>query len=139
MAGQWRSPTRWSGRGPSDRDIHLQDPIPIALWDDQDSYAVYMRARLAELGRRYRVAVVTRSMTGLKSAVSAGLAVSAMMRSSVGPNMRELTAHDGFAPLARLNIRLETAHMKTSPAVTKLAEALLAAVTASTEGRPDAP
>jgi hypothetical protein len=51
-----------------------------------------------------------------------------MMRSSVTAGMRELTAADGFPPLARLSIRLEKAHMKKTAAVDALQRALLAAV-----------
>ena len=110
-------------------DLHLRDPLPIAVWDDdQDTYAKYMRARLEELARPYRIVVVARSMTGLRGAVVSGLAASAMMRSSVTEEMRELTTHDGFPPLARLSVRLERAHMKKSEVVDALEQALLAAV-----------
>jgi|ThiBiot_300_plan_2_1041538.scaffolds.fasta_scaffold00754_11 DNA-binding transcriptional LysR family regulator len=87
-----------------------------------------MRTRLEELARPYRIVVVARSMTGLRGAVASGLAVSVMMRSSVTGEMRELTAHDGFPPLAQLSIRLEKAHMKKSAVVDALEQALLAAV-----------
>jgi DNA-binding transcriptional LysR family regulator len=110
-------------------DIHLHDPLPIAVWDDdQDTYSNYMRARMEELARPYRIVVMARSMTGLKAAVASGLAVSAMMRSSVTGDMRELTAREGFPPLARLRVRLERAHMKQSAVVDTLRQALLAAV-----------
>ncbi|SLN46973.1 LysR family transcriptional regulator [Oceanibacterium hippocampi] len=110
-------------------DVHLRDPLPIAVWDDdQDSYASHMRTRLEELARPYRIVVLARSMTGLRGAVGSGLAASAMMRSSVTGEMRELTERDGFPPLARLSVRLEKAHMKKSAAVDALEQALLAAV-----------
>ena len=110
-------------------DLHLRDPMPIAVWDDdQDTYSTYMRARLEELARSYRVAVMARSMTGLRGAVASGLAVSAMMRSSVTDDMRELTARVGFPPLARLSVRIEKAHMKKSAVVDALEHALLAAI-----------
>jgi DNA-binding transcriptional LysR family regulator len=109
-------------------DLHLRDPIPIAVWDDdQDTYARYMRMRLEELSRSYRTVVVARSMTGLRGAVASGLAVSAMMRSSLTADIRELKVGDAFSPLARLSIRLEKAHMKKSAVVDALQQALLVA------------
>ena len=115
---------------PRSGDLHLRDPLPIAIWGEQDSYSMRMRARLEELGRSSRVAVVARNMTGLRGAVASGLAVCAMMRSSVTQDMRELGAADGFPPLSRLSIRLEKAHMKKSPVVDALEQALLAAAAA---------
>jgi DNA-binding transcriptional LysR family regulator len=113
-------------------ELHRRKPLPIAVWDDdQDSYSVYMRARLDETEVPYRIAVVARSMTGLRGAVASGLAVSAMMRSSVTAEMRELRASDGFPPLARLPVRLEKAHMKKSGVVDALQKALLEAMKAA--------
>jgi DNA-binding transcriptional LysR family regulator len=110
-------------------DLHHAEPLPIALWDDdQDSYGIALRARLAELDRAYRVVVVTRSMSGLRGAVASGVAVTVMMRSSVTPGLRVLNAADGFAPLARLSVRLEKAHLKRSPVVDRLRDAIVAAV-----------
>jgi DNA-binding transcriptional LysR family regulator len=114
---------------PLDSELHRTRPLPIAVWDhDQDSYSLYMRARLEEIVVPYRVAVVARNMTGLRSAVTAGVAVSAMMRSSVGTGMRELSDLEGFAPLAHLSIRLEMAHLRKSAVVDALRDALLTAV-----------
>ncbi|MFZ2103589.1 MAG: LysR family transcriptional regulator [Oricola sp.] len=113
---------------PKEGDLHLRDPLPVAVWDDdRDSYAAYMRSRLNEMKRSYRIAVVSRSLTGLRGAVSSGLAVCAMMRSGMTDGMRELTGADGFPPLARFAIRLEKAHMKKSATMDALERALLVA------------
>ena len=112
---------------PRRSDLHRCDPLPIVIWDDQDSYGLRMRSWLDEQQRPYRISVVARSMTGLRGAVEAGLAVGAVMRSSVTQDMRELTADDGFPPLATLSVRIEKAHMKKSAVVDALEQALLAA------------
>jgi DNA-binding transcriptional LysR family regulator len=119
---------------PRSGDLHLRDPLPIAIWDDQDSYSVRMRTRLDELGRAYRIAVIARNMTGLRGAVASGLAVSAMMRSSVTADMRELTEAEGFPPLSQLSIRLEKAHMKRSPVIDALEQALLDSLAGESAG-----
>lgn len=106
-------------------DLHLRDPLPIAVWDETDTYSRHMFAALAAMGRQYRTVVMTRSMTGLRGAVSAGLAVTAMMSSSILHGMRELGPDDGLPPLAECAIRLERAHLKKSAVVDRLEAHLL--------------
>ena len=113
---------------PPSGDIHLHDPLPIAVWDGEDTYSRRMRSALETMGRSFRTVVVTRSMTGLRGAVVSGLAVSAMMRSSVTDGMRELTTAEGFPPLAELSVRLEKAHLKKSAIVDDLERTLVDAV-----------
>jgi hypothetical protein len=67
-------------------------------------------------------------MTGLRVAVASGLAASAIMRRCFTGVMRELTARDGFPPLAQLSVRLEKAHIKKSAVMDALELVLLAAV-----------
>lgn len=64
-------------------------------------------------------------MTGLRGAVTSGVAVTAMMKSSIVPGMRELTAADGFPELETLAITLERAHLKKSPIVDALERRLV--------------
>jgi DNA-binding transcriptional LysR family regulator len=109
-------------------DIHRRDPLPIAIWDEEDAYSRRMRAALEAMGRSFRTVVVTRSMTGLRGAVASGVAVSAMMRSGVTDGMRELTAAEGFPPLAELSVLLEKAHLKKSTIVDELERTLIDAV-----------
>jgi DNA-binding transcriptional LysR family regulator len=116
---------------PASGDVHLRDPLPIAVWDGEDAYSRRMRDALMAMGRSFRIVVVSRSMTGLRGAVAAGLAVSAVMRSSVTDEMRELTAAEGFPPLAELSVRLEKAHLKKSTIVDELQRVLIEAI-----GRP---
>jgi DNA-binding transcriptional LysR family regulator len=119
---------------PDKGDLHLRDPLPIAVWDGEDSYSRHMLAELEARGRAYRKVVVSRSMTGLRAAVSSGLAVTAMTGSSRTQGMRELTAKDGFPPLADLAIRLEKAHLKKSKIVEDLAAHLLVALAGHESG-----
>jgi DNA-binding transcriptional LysR family regulator len=106
--------------GPAEGDVHCRDPLPIAVWGEADTYSTRMLEALAAMGRAHRVAVVSRSMTGLRGAVAAGLAVSAMMRSSVNRFMRELDGADGFVELAEIPVHLERAHRRKSPVIDRL-------------------
>jgi DNA-binding transcriptional LysR family regulator len=107
-------------------NIHEKDPLPVAIRGEDDSYAQAMIAALEKMKRAYRTAVISRSITGLRAAVSGGLAVSAMVRSAVTADMRELTLKEGFPPLARFNIRLERSHLKKSPIIDRLEAHLIA-------------
>ena len=84
------------------------------------------RGRWRRLKRAYRIAAISRSITGLRAAGAGGLAVSAMVRSAVSDDMRELAAEDGFPVLAKLNIRLERSHLKKSPIIDRLEAHLIA-------------
>lgn len=107
-------------------DIHEKDPLPVAIRGEDDSYAQVMTAALEKMKRAHRTAVISRSITGLRAAVTGGLAVSAMVRSAVTTDMRELTLAEGFPPLAKVNIRLERSHLKKSPIIDRLEAHLLA-------------
>jgi len=105
---------------PRDGNLQEREPVPIAMRGEDDSYARFMFSSLQAMKRSYRTAVISRSMTGLRAAVTGGLAVSAMVRSSVTPDMRELTEAEGFPPLAEFNIRLERAHLRKSAIIDRL-------------------
>jgi DNA-binding transcriptional LysR family regulator len=120
----------WVGAASS--DLHLRDPLPIVIWDESDTYARRMFAQLEAMKREHRTVVITRSMAGLRGAVAAGLAITAMMSSSVTEGMRVLTAEDGLPPIAELAIRLERAHLKKSRIINRLEAHLIASLADAT-------
>jgi hypothetical protein len=84
-----------------------------------------MLPALKAMGRDYRIAIVARSMTGLRGAVKAGVAMTAIMSSSITDGMRALEAEDGFPPLADLAVRLERVHLRRSSVIDRLKAHLL--------------
>jgi hypothetical protein len=78
------------------------------------------------MNRRYRVAVLSRNMTGLRAAVTAGLAVTVMVGSSVTEGMRRLGPAEGFPELRQIRIRLEKTHQRSSPVISRLEAHLVA-------------
>jgi DNA-binding transcriptional LysR family regulator len=132
--GPVRGPVAFRDRmvwvGPVDSNIHQLNPLPIAVWDGSDAYSRRMFAALTALGREYRVVVLTRSMNGLRGAVIAGIAVTAMMSSSLVPGMRELGEEFGPSPLDELDVRLERAHLRRSPVIDRLEAHLLSGLRA---------
>jgi DNA-binding transcriptional LysR family regulator len=113
---------------PAGSDIHARDPLPVAVWGEQDSYAEMMLSALAEIGRRHRIAARSRSMAGLRVAVTAGLAVTVMAESSKTDGMVELTPEDGFPALPTLSVKLVRAKARRTAAIGRLEEHLLAAL-----------
>lgn len=111
---------------PASGEIQSRDPLPIAVWDETDAYSRRMLVALSESGRAHRIAVISRSMTGLRGAVTAGIAVTVMMESSLGPGMRELTPVDGFPPLGVIPVHLERAHLRRSSVIDRLEAHILA-------------
>jgi DNA-binding transcriptional LysR family regulator len=103
----------------------LADPLPVAIAHEGDTYAEYLTGTLTEAGRTFRVAVTSKSLTGLRGAVRAGIAVSVMASSALTPGLRELPPAWGFPPLPELTVRLERAHLRRSPVVERLRQHLM--------------
>src|SRR5262245_57776484 len=107
-------------------NVHQRDPLPVAIRTEEDTNTQVMMGSLQAMKRAHRLAVISRSMTGLRAAVTAGLAVSVMMRSSLTKDMRELSPQEGFPPLAEFTIRLERSHVKKSTIIDRLEAHLMA-------------
>lgn len=107
-------------------NVHERDPLPVAIRTEEDTNTHVMMAALQAMKRAHRIAVISRSMTGLRAAVTGGLAVSVIMRSSVTEDMRELSPQEGFPPLAEFVIRLERSHVKKSAIIDRLEAHLMA-------------
>jgi DNA-binding transcriptional LysR family regulator len=109
---------------PAQGEVQRRDPLPIAVWHEGDTYRRLLLEALGRMGRSYRIAVTSQNLGGLRAAVLAGLAVSVMVRSCIGPGMRELDASEGFPALPELRVRLERAHLRRSPVIDRLEQHL---------------
>ncbi|MGF1477350.1 MAG: LysR substrate-binding domain-containing protein [Geminicoccaceae bacterium] len=88
-------------------DVHLEDPVPLALYHEGCWYRRWGTNLLEQRGRDYRVAYVILSLTSVDAVVRAGLAVAIMNRGSVRPEYRVLTEEDGFPALPNFDIKLQ--------------------------------
>ncbi len=79
----WHEPTLWLA-GESGLTVP-SDPIPLALLDPPCGFRTVALAALERAGRSYRIAVTSQSLSGLKAAVGAGLAVTLRTARSLGP------------------------------------------------------
>jgi DNA-binding transcriptional LysR family regulator len=99
QAGQvlWREPLLWVC---ADDDTAAEENLlPLALFPDPCPYRDAALAALAAAGREWRIAAVSPSVAGLRSAVSSGLGISPLNRSAVTAQMRVLGPEAGLPEL----------------------------------------
>ncbi|WP_337268611.1 LysR family transcriptional regulator [Oryzifoliimicrobium ureilyticus] len=104
----------------------LQDisPLPIATYRDSDWARDFALKSLQKMGRDYRIAFIADTSSGLKNAVTAGLAITTLSRSHIPAGCRELTREDGFLPVDNSRVVLRRNSFRSSAAVRELAEML---------------
>lgn len=110
----------WVGRAENRRG--LDDPLPLALFPP--GYCIFRESALEALhlqGRRWRVACTSRSLSGIRAAVSAGQAISVVAEHTLSHDMCVLDESDGLPPLPEIEIALHTAG---GPLLSPPAEAL---------------
>lgn len=100
----WKEPLVWVGAG---RDILRTDqPVPLVLAPAPCVYRKRATSALDGIGRTWRAAYTSPSLTGQHAALRAGLGVTALPRGMAPENMLELGEADGFPPLADTEIAL---------------------------------
>lgn len=104
---------------------HLQDPLPLAMFEEPCFCRRHACNALVRAGRRHRIAYSSPSLATLQAVVTAGLAVSAWMRSLVSPGMRVLGEADGFPSLPDASIVLLRSPEAKSPVVNGLADYII--------------
>jgi len=86
---------------------HEDDPLPLAVFQAECIFRKWTFQALDSIGRHYRVAYQSPSITGILAAVSAGLAVTVLSASVVPPEARILSAAEGFPQLPETTIVLQ--------------------------------
>ncbi len=104
---------------------HEQEPLPLAVFQPSCLFRRLATESLAARGRATRIAYTSVSIAGVHAALDSGLAVSALLRSSVRPGQRVLDERDGFPPLPNIGITLQRASREPSPLIDRLEEAIL--------------
>ncbi len=105
-------------------DIHLERPLPIAVYSRQGWSREYVLASLERRGIDYRFAYTSDTTNGLALAVTAGLAVAPMSRSSITSDCRELTEVDGFGQIDNARVVMHRNPRANSEAVDVMADAI---------------
>ncbi|WP_250437379.1 LysR family transcriptional regulator [Caballeronia sp. ATUFL_F2_KS9A] len=117
----WPEQLRWidSATNPS---IQL-DPIPLVAFPPRGLYRDDMTHAIESTGRRWRLAFICSSLSGIQAAVADGLGISLLPARAVSPDHVVLTAKSGLPAIETMDIAL--LHRPTADAVVKeLARAL---------------
>jgi DNA-binding transcriptional LysR family regulator len=114
--------TVWAGA----RGFYIagDETIPLALFDRSCWWRDAAINALQKVKRPYRIAYSSESVSGVKAAVSAGLAIGVLSRSTVDPSMRVLGQQDGFPVLPKTKLSLLEHAETRSPAVSAMADAI---------------
>lgn len=101
-------------------DVHLAEPVPLALLPPGNIYRDHAIEGLERAGRKWRIACVSESVGGLQAAIFAGMAVSVLCKSALVPGMRQLGIHEYFPPLPPIELLLYRAAGQSTPAAMAL-------------------
>ncbi len=104
-------------------------PVPLALFDRTCWWRDVAIDAMQSSGRSYRIAFTSESVSGVKAAISAGLAIGVLSRSTIDPDMRVLGKQDSFPRLPDTGLSLMSHADTTNPAVTAMADAIKRAYT----------
>jgi DNA-binding transcriptional LysR family regulator len=79
--------------------LDSDQPVPLALFPAPCSWRQLAQERLQSAGRRWTVALQSTGLSGIVTAVEAGLAISIFARSGLSPRLRALGPAQGFPAL----------------------------------------
>ena len=106
---------------------HLRRPVPVAVYFRSEWSRDYAEHSLDRQGIDWRAAWSCDMAGGFRVAVTNGMAIAPLSRSTIPEGCRELTAEDGFPMVDNARVVLRRNPRGTSPAVEGMAEVLRAA------------
>ncbi|MNF51462.1 HTH-type transcriptional regulator GltC [compost metagenome] len=101
---------------------HEQTPLPLAMFNSDCFCRAWACNALDAMGREYRVAYTSPSLSALMAVVSAGLALTAQLQSLIPADMRIVGEAEGLPQLPLCNIMLLRNEQNKSPVTETLAE-----------------
>jgi DNA-binding transcriptional LysR family regulator len=104
----------------TESEVHHEMPVPLALLPSGNLYRDNAIACLERAGRRWRIACISESISGLQAAVLAGMAVTVLGRSTLIAGLRELPPSAEFPVLPKVDLLLYKASGAAKPAATAL-------------------
>lgn len=103
---------------------HLRRPVPVGLYFRSDWCRDFAEASLNQQGIGWRPAWLCDLAAGFRVAVSNGVAIAPLSRSTIPAGCRELTAADGFPIVDSARVVLRRNPRGTSPAIEGMAAML---------------
>jgi DNA-binding transcriptional LysR family regulator len=100
-------------------------PLPIVRHPDPCEYAERMRVAMRGTKRAWKTVLVTSDVTGIQSALLAGIGVSALTPATLSPGLRIGREDEGFPLLEPLRVGLFYKHARLSKAGHGLAQWLM--------------
>ena len=97
------------------RSPHNENPVPLAMLPTGNTLRDHALASLDQIGRKWRIACVSESISGIQAAVFGGIAISVVARSALIEGMRSLTRADGFPYLPTVDLVLHRAGDGATP------------------------
>lgn len=124
-----REPLIWiAARG---HCVHEADPLPLAIFDEHCIFRGHATRALDAIGRPWRIAYSSQSITGIYAAVETGLAVGTILPSNIRPGLVVLGEAEDFPPLPEIAILLIRRRGAASPLLDAMADHVQAGVRAA--------
>ena len=103
-------------------DPHEQNPMPLAMFNADCFCREWACNALDAMGRPYRIAYTSPSLSAIMAAVSAGLAITAQLQSLVTPDLQVIGEAEGLPSMPMASIVLLRNERTQSPVTETLAE-----------------
>lgn len=94
--------------------IQKDTPLPLALFEEDCIFRMWALEALEKSGMPYRIAYVSRSISGILDAVRAKLAIAPIVQSNVPPDLAMVGIEQGLPGLPVSHIALYTGAKKSS-------------------------
>ena len=106
--------------------VYNENPVPLALLPPGNIYRDAALEALDRIGRRWRLACISESISGLQAAVFAGFAVSVVGKSALVPGMRIIGQSESFPELPEVEVVMHRSAGRQSMAADCLADFVVA-------------
>lgn len=108
-----------------DSHLHTQSPLPLAMFNSQCFCRAWACNALDAMGRDYRIAYSSPSLSAIMAAVSAGLAITAQLRSLITSDLAIISEEEGLPSLPMASIVLLRRDKASSQVIDTLADAIV--------------
>lgn len=121
-----REPLVWvSGQ---DHAAYNDNPVPLALLPPGNIYRDAALEALDRIGRTWRLACISESISGLQAAVFSGFAVSVLVKSALVPGMRIIGRPESFPELPEVDVVMHRCPGRPSVPADRLADFVIASL-----------
>lgn len=117
-----------------DHHAYNENPVPLALLPPGNIYRDAALEALDRIGRPWRLACISESISGLQAAVFSGFAVSVVAKSALVPGMRVIGRSECFPELPEIDLVMHRSPGRQSVSAECLADFVVASLVRSGGG-----